>query len=78
MVIVPVRDPSGAASPQATSSTTVSWGPVNRATDSGEANVRELRVLDPFDRHVVADRLAGDAHLLEVALVGHHRVHGVG
>ena len=48
MFIVPVRDPSSAGSPQATSSTTVSWGPVNRATDSGEANVRELRVLDPF------------------------------
>jgi hypothetical protein len=47
MVTVPLRDPSDDGSPHTISSSTVNWGPVNRAAKSGAGSVREVLVVEP-------------------------------
>ena len=44
---VALREPSDEASVQTISSLTVSWGPVNRAAESGAGNVREVLLVEP-------------------------------
>jgi hypothetical protein len=47
IVIAPTREPSAEPFPQATSSLTVTVGPVNLAADSGAGKVREVLVTEP-------------------------------